>query len=347
MAAATARRIEFDAGAVVRPAARPPRRPCSAASSDGAGFAARDDRRPGRTGSKVGTARPALRQQPGHLDRRAFAQVVHVRLVGQPEGGDRPARAARPAPARSAATANAGWASLTWRAWRISGVRSGAASTRNQGSTLMQCPPTPGPGRRMSTRGWRLARAIASQTSTPKRSARRANSLADGDVDVAVGVLHQLDHLGRRGVGQDDLAAHEGGVQVAPGLGRGPVDPADDAGVLDQLAQDLPGQDAFGRVGQVEIDARRSARSARGSGRRRRPSCAAARSIRAPPGCRRRRCGTIDSAAATTALRSARLSNRKGVGTAMMKASAGSGCPAMRRLPEGSAACTSVRSPGS
>ena len=61
----------------------------------------------------------------------------------------------------------------------------------------------------------------------------------------------------------------------------------------------------------------------------------------------RRRCGTIDSAAATTALRSARLSNRTGVGTAIRKASAGSGCAAMRRLPEASAAWTSVRSPGS
>ena len=67
-----------------------------------------------------------------------------------------------------------------------------------------------------------------------------------GDVDVAVGVLHQLDHLGRRGVGEHDLAAHEGGVQIAPRLGRRPVEPADDAGVLDQLAQDLAGQDAFG-----------------------------------------------------------------------------------------------------
>jgi len=36
----------------------------------------------------------------------------------------------------------------------------------------------PGPGLRMRTRGWRLARLIASQTSIPKRSARLENSLA-------------------------------------------------------------------------------------------------------------------------------------------------------------------------
>ena len=57
-------------------------------------------------------------------------------------------------------------------------VSSGALDTRNQGSTAMQWPPTPGPGCRMLTRGWRLARSTSSQTSTPTRSQTRANSLA-------------------------------------------------------------------------------------------------------------------------------------------------------------------------
>jgi hypothetical protein len=29
------------------------------------------------------------------------------------------------------------------------------------------------------------------------------------DVDVAVGIFHQFDHLSRGGVGHDDLAGHE------------------------------------------------------------------------------------------------------------------------------------------
>ena len=37
-------------------------------------------------------------------------------------------------------------------------------STINQGSTAMQWPPTPGPGLRILTRGWWLAREISSQT---------------------------------------------------------------------------------------------------------------------------------------------------------------------------------------
>jgi len=79
--------------------------------------------------------------------------------------------------------------------------------------------------------------------------------VGDGDIDVAVGVLHQLDHLGGSGVGEDDLAAHEGGVQVAAGFGAGRGDAADHARVFDQFAQDLAGQHAFGGVDHVKIDA--------------------------------------------------------------------------------------------
>ncbi|MEI9927200.1 MAG: hypothetical protein WDN44_05170 [Sphingomonas sp.] len=48
----------------------------------------------------------------------------------------------------------------------------------NQGSTAMQCPPTPAPGRRIETRGWRLASAIARHTSIPRSSQISDNSLA-------------------------------------------------------------------------------------------------------------------------------------------------------------------------
>ncbi len=66
-----------------------------------------------------------------------------------------------------------------------------------------------------------------------------------------------------------------------------------------------------------------------------------------------RRCGTMASVAAVTALMSARLYPSsaapawKGVGTAIMNASAETGLSQMVRLPDFSAACTRVRSPGS
>ena len=52
----------------------------------------------------------------------------------------------------------------------MSGVRSGAEWTMNHGSTAMQWPPTPGPGCRTSTRGWRLASPMSSQGSNPRES---------------------------------------------------------------------------------------------------------------------------------------------------------------------------------
>ena len=42
-----------------------------------------------------------------------------------------------------------------------------ARETINQGSTAIQCPPTPGPGCRMFTRGWRFARLMSSHTLMP------------------------------------------------------------------------------------------------------------------------------------------------------------------------------------
>ena len=60
----------------------------------------------------------------------------------------------------------------------MSGVIFGAEWTKNQGSTLMQCPPTPGPGCKILTRGWRLASAIISHGSTPSESDSIDNSFA-------------------------------------------------------------------------------------------------------------------------------------------------------------------------
>ncbi|MNP33832.1 hypothetical protein D3C76_1270940 [compost metagenome] len=57
-----------------------------------------------------------------------------------------------------------GLLSFTSRAVRISLACSGVLLTINQGSTAMQWPPTPGPGCKILTRGWRLARRIRSQT---------------------------------------------------------------------------------------------------------------------------------------------------------------------------------------
>ncbi|MNN67447.1 hypothetical protein D3C81_1830810 [compost metagenome] len=71
-----------------------------------------------------------------------------------------------------------GLLSFTSRAVRINRASSGVLLTMNQGSTAMQCPPTPGPGCRMLTRGWRLARRISSHTLISSLSQIIDNSLA-------------------------------------------------------------------------------------------------------------------------------------------------------------------------
>lgn len=94
------------------------------------------------------------RQFANDLEAGTLAEVVDVRLVGQAQAADDRRLDGAAAAARTCSMTKCGFESLTFRAVRMSGVTSGAASTRNHGSTLMQCPPTPGPGVRMFTRGW-------------------------------------------------------------------------------------------------------------------------------------------------------------------------------------------------
>ena len=64
------------------------------------------------------------------------------------------------------------------RAVEMSRELYGAISFRNHGSTGMQWPPTPMPGARIFTRGWRLANPITVRVSTATSSQMCENSLA-------------------------------------------------------------------------------------------------------------------------------------------------------------------------
>jgi hypothetical protein len=77
--------------------------------------------------------------------------------------------------------------------------------------------------------------------------------VGEGDVDVTERVLGQLRHLGRLGVGEDDLARHERPVDLCGtqrALGR---EPADDAVVREDLDHDPPGQHPLGAVREVHV----------------------------------------------------------------------------------------------
>ena len=49
----------------------------------------------------------------------------------------------------------------------------------------------------------------------PDPLADKGQLVGEGDVEVTEGVLRQFGHLGGGGVGQDQLAGAEGGVQVS------------------------------------------------------------------------------------------------------------------------------------
>ena len=138
-----------------------------------------------------------------------------------------------------------GLPSLTSRAVRIRREASGMPSTMNQGSTAMQRPPTPGPG-------WKDldARVAVGQFDHPPDI--QAHAVADhrqlvgeGDVDVAIGVLGQLDQFGRVGVGHQAGALDEDAVKLVGAGGAGGGQAADDAVVFHQFQHHAAGQDAF------------------------------------------------------------------------------------------------------
>src|SRR5579875_824578 len=120
-----------------------------------------------------------------------------------------------------------GLASLTSRAVRMSLACCGAAAAMNHGSTAMQCPPTPGPGRRMLTRGCRLASLINSQTLTRRRSQRTDNSLAKAILTSRYAF---------------SASFANSAVRAAAGHA------ADQAGIVDDLVEDAAGQNALGAV---------------------------------------------------------------------------------------------------
>ena len=180
---------------------------------------------------------PRLLQSLDHRDRRTLAQVAYVRF-----GGRAPGKAivgcSRPWQAASTCSATqSGVRLFTCRAAWMNGVRSGVAWAINHGSTAMQWPSTPGPGCRMSTRGWRLASSISSHGSIPRKSPHQRNLVRERDVDVPVRVLGELHQL--RGAGRGRMAPAADEEPTEPGSGGGTCagDAADDPIVVRQLAE--------------------------------------------------------------------------------------------------------------
>src|SRR5690625_2983379 len=79
------------------------------------------------------------------------------------------------------------------------------------------------------------------------------NFVGEGDVDVAEGVLGQLDQLGGLGGGAQHLSAHKAFVEGGGCLGGGFVDATHHAVVFHQLDEDAAGQHPLGAVGYENV----------------------------------------------------------------------------------------------
>jgi hypothetical protein len=124
-------------------------------------------------------------------------------------------------------------------------------SVRNQGSTAMQCPPTPGPGLDGDA-GVLVCEGDGFPDVDPALLRELGKLVRERDVHVAAGVLHQFDELRRPRVCLIDLPADEGPVDGGRPVGRVPVVSADNAAVACHLLQGPSGYRPFGAMGVHE-----------------------------------------------------------------------------------------------
>ena len=84
-------------------------------------------------------------------------------------------------------------------------------------------------------------------------TADAAELVGEGDVDGAVGVLHDLGHLGGADVGHDDLALAEGGVVLLDAFADLAAVGAYGAVVMQKFVHHVAGDNAFGGMDEVDV----------------------------------------------------------------------------------------------
>ena len=115
---------------------------------------------------------------------------------------------------------------------------------------------TADPGARLQYRDPRMAVGQLDDVPDiePEPVADDRQFIGKSDVDVAIGVLDQLDQFRRRRVGAKHGAAQKYAIDRLGMLGARLGHAADDAVVLDQLADHLPGQHPFRAVRNMHIE---------------------------------------------------------------------------------------------
>ena len=142
--------------------------------------------------------------------------------------------------------------------------------------------------------------------------------VGEGDVDVAVGGLGELDELGGLAVGDGEDGRVEGLLVEGGGASRAfGVDAADDLGIAAEVGEDAADEDALRAEGEEEVAAQSQARCFEGGARGGCAWCRAGTVVsRMTSVCGWRPAATA-RAAASRAVKSARLSGVRPTGTTM------------------------------
>lgn len=83
--------------------------------------------------------------------------------------------------------------------------------------------------------------------------ANHGQLVGKGNLRVAAGILRQLAHLGRTGIGTVQLALHEGGVELDGLVGRGLIDATYYTVVVHQFVKGIARQHTLGTVGDEDL----------------------------------------------------------------------------------------------
>src|SRR2546430_4725205 len=153
---------------------------------------------------------------------------------------------------RSFAAVLGGIESLMRRAVPTSSVWAGSTSVRNQGSTGMQCPPTPIPGLKISTRGCALAISIALSMFTPRPSAIMANSFASAMLTSRY-VFSMIFELRRYVVCEEDLSSYEGFVDCLCTIAGFYREGAYYSVVVHNFLKDISRENSFRTVNEAHV----------------------------------------------------------------------------------------------
>ena len=194
----------------------------------------------------------ALAQDPNDIRRRTLTHIIHIRLICHTQGSDR--RVVDIGDYRADEIGNASGLCIVDRPRgpdQTGFIRSCIHDEPRIDRDAVSADARTGS---QDVHAWMVVGQGDCFAHVDAQVLRHATELVrERDVDISIGIFHQLDRLGRGGVGQYYFAFDEGRVQVSGSLRGDRIDPAHDPVVGDQFDQDAARQHSLGAVRQREV----------------------------------------------------------------------------------------------